>query len=126
MKQLSLFKEEKTMNETNEIFEFYVAGLKFRKEAYEEVKDLIEVGTQFQLIPEPENPYDPNAVKVAFGPSAVSHHLGYVPQKEEFSARVAALMAVHDYADCTVIEHNLDKEALWVRLKCKIEFSDKE
>lgn len=50
----------------------------------------IAVGDIVRLEPEPENPYDPNAiaVKVAL-PSGTVHHVGYVPRE------MAGVLAPH-------------------------------
>lgn len=55
----------------------HIAGVSYRpiecQAAFTELKD----GDELELIPEPDNPYDPNAIKVMKG----EFHLGYVPAK---------------------------------------------
>ena len=53
-------------------FTCYIAGIPHRKPAR-----LPDLGEALQLIPEPNNPYDPGAVKVMHG----TVHLGYIPKQ---------------------------------------------
>ena len=55
--------------------EFYVAGVKFRKNWKENLK-ILEEGDTVDLVPEPENPYDRFAVKIKH----CNVMLGYVPK----------------------------------------------
>jgi hypothetical protein len=92
----------KSMNRT-----FYIAGVQFRpKEDINKNMKCIEVGDILELIPEPENKFDPNAVKICYedleNPDII--HLGYVPKK--FSAEVAALLEADIYLECIVEEIN--------------------
>ena len=105
-------------------YEFYIAGIQHRKEVYEEFADQIEVETQLTLDPEPENPYDPNAVRILFGPVISNNHIGYVPMKNEMSVRVSSCLTCCDYVDCIVIEHNVYK-AMWKRIKVRIDCFNK-
>lgn len=67
---------------------FYIAGVQFR--TTEERKSLAgqEVGDILELVPEPTNQYDPNAVKIMQG----DLHYGYVPRK--FSSEVSAALEI--------------------------------
>lgn len=62
----------------------YIAGVKFRPQAEQTHLAGLEVGTAFDLKPEPTNQYDPNAVQVVHD----GHHVGYVPR--DLSEEVAA------------------------------------
>lgn len=58
--------------------------------------------TTVLLIPEPENPYDPTAVKVVVPLlDGTPHHLGYLakeePVKQKIKGPVTAVMDVSDY-----------------------------
>lgn len=65
---------------------FHIAGVQFH-EYREALKDLdLKVGTEVDLVPEPENKFDPNAVRIEFK----GMHLGYVPKK--LSAEISAFI----------------------------------
>lgn len=66
-------------------FNFELAGVKFRREAYLSAK--VANNDVLTLKPEPTNKYDPNAVQVFKG----EIHIGYVPR--EFSSMVADHLA---------------------------------
>lgn len=59
--------------------EFDVAGTSHCKDV-EECKDHLKVNEKLYLEPEPENPKDPNAIKIIFKENDKSYHLGYVPR----------------------------------------------
>jgi len=104
------------MNE-EQSYEFFVAGVQHHQ--LDDVKDLISEGIALQLVPEPENQYDPNAVKIMFGPTVSATMLGYVPQKGEYSARVKAMLEVHDSVSCEVVEYHPDARP-WKKLFVRI------
>ncbi len=56
------------------ILECHIAGFTYYDGL--EVIDQLTLGTVIQLVSEPENPYDPNAIAVYFGQTK----LGYVPR----------------------------------------------
>lgn len=57
-------------------YTFSVAGLPYYRENYENINPDNEF--PIQLIEEPDNPYDPNAIKVMMG----KYHIGHVPADE--------------------------------------------
>ena len=59
--------------------EFDVAGTSHCKDI-EECKKYLKINANLYLEHEPENPKDPNAVKVIFKEKTNSYHLGYVPR----------------------------------------------
>ena len=67
---------------------FYIAGVQHRPGAAKAIKDL-KPGDDLNLVPEPENKYDPNAVKIE---TLEGEFLGYVPKK--FSSTVSAALMV--------------------------------
>ena len=75
---------------------FYIAGAQFHDLA-KVIKD-IKVGELLNLEPEPNNKYDPNAVKILHE----DVFLGYVPKK--FSAEVAGHLENEIYLECIVEE----------------------
>ena len=58
-------------------FHTYVAGIKHHKQAFYSL-NLDRREHSLELIPEPENKHDPNAIKVIVD----GQHIGYVPAKE--------------------------------------------
>ena len=85
-----------------EKFEFFVAGVKFHRlrDCIEEV----EAGETLEMIPEPTNKYDPNAVQLVYYSNLkdTDFMVGYVPAK--ISAEVCALCATADAPVCQVTE----------------------
>jgi hypothetical protein len=113
-------------------FAFYVAGLKFHMEDYEKAKDHIEIGHHCQLDRDPENPYDPNAVKIVY--NFYNHEtgnidpcfLGHVPMKMKQSALVSqALLDCqedHEAYSCIITKHFPDAPP-YERLKVEVTFN---
>ena len=90
--------------------EFYVAGVRFRKN-WKDNLSKIEEGDLLNLVAEPTNPYDPNAVQVFHNEVL----LGYVPKK--FSAEVASYLP---NMKATAVEVSPDFEP-WTALKVLVE-----
>ena len=65
-------------------FEFSVAGISFKKENVQTVLNWKKKGHQLcvNLAPDPENPFDENAIKVLVSPAAPGYPvmIGYVPK----------------------------------------------
>ena len=103
--------------EKEPLFEFYIAGVQHHqlKTCISEV----EVGNCLNLILEPSNKYDPNAVRIELYSLKQDKDimLGFVPMK--FSASVSALMTIQDLF-CVVVELNLDEKP-WRQIKVAIE-----
>ena len=79
---------------------FFLAGVQFR--TLEERKALAECqeGETLELIPEPDNKFDPNAVKIMKG----DLHFGYVPRR--FSSEVSAALECGVKLTCGIITLN--------------------
>lgn len=77
---------------------FYIAGVQFH-ELHTVIKTL-EDGTELELIPEPTNQYDPNAIRIEFKEVM----LGYVPKR--FSAEISAWMEMAQTVECKVSKLN--------------------
>lgn len=78
--------------------EFYIAGVQ-----YHEMKNVIgtlEEGDSLDLIPEPSNKYDPNAVRIEVMHLGASVMLGYVPRK--FSPEVRAALDIGTDLQCQI------------------------
>lgn len=86
---------------------FYIAGVQFRpKNEISQAAKEMKVGDVLRLSPEPENPYDPNAVRIEFDMETTDIHtggnifLGYVPKK--FSSEVAGMLSIDAPLECIV------------------------
>lgn len=66
---------------------FYIAGVQFRPGAAKILAGLSE-GDELDLVLEPTNKYDPNAVRIEVN----GEHVGYVPKK--FSGEISAMIEV--------------------------------
>ena len=106
--------EAKTIEEGKDIIcEFYVAGVQFH-ELSTCLKEM-EVGEPLILTLEPDNRFDPNAVRIERGDTM----LGYVPQRKgDLSAKVSAMMSVKNLY-CEVLEVNPELKT-WEQLKVRI------
>jgi hypothetical protein len=70
-----------------EEYSFYVAGMKFHQ--YPRIKPFIKEGDKVLLIPDPDNKFDPHAVKVIYPRGDEFIMLGHVPMKKDLSRKVA-------------------------------------
>lgn len=95
--------------------QFYIAGVKFH-DLPRHIRDL-EKGTELTLVPEPTNPYDPNAVKIFWG----EIFCGYVPAK--FSAEISGLIEIGVELSCVVTQVNVSAKP-WEM--CQVEISTEE
>ena len=66
---------------------FFIAGVQHHPGMKEVIKDL-EVGNVLDLVPDPENKFDPNAVRIEYK----GNMLGFVPKK--FSSEVVGILDV--------------------------------
>lgn len=69
-----------------------LAGAKFRPQAARATLLELGIGDMLRLEPEPENPYDPRAVKVISPLDTLPEHLGYIARADN-PAVFAALQA---------------------------------
>ena len=91
--------------------QFFIAGVQFRPKGDISIAThKMNVGDQLGLVPEPENKFDPNAVKIEYNIEtalgAVSAFLGYVPKK--YSSEVSAMLGIGAPIVCIVDEVNPD------------------
>ena len=110
------------MNEQEErkpLYEFFVAGVQHHQ-LHTCIKELKE-GDSLQLVPEPTNRFDPNAIKVEYYSVDKNEEimLGYVPKaKGDFSSKVGAAMMISELR-CEVLELNPEAKT-WEQLKVAI------
>lgn len=82
---------------------FFVAGVQFRPSSVKTVIAGLTKGSYLYLEPEPDNKFDPNAIKLICSGLKEGDEdvfLGYVPKK--FSSEVAALLEAGIELDCIV------------------------
>lgn len=77
---------------------FFIAGVQHHH--LSTVISDLSIGDEFELVPEPENKFDPNAVKIEF----VGVMCGYVPRK--FSSEVAAALETGADLVCEIVTLN--------------------
>lgn len=94
--------------------EFYVAGVQFRL-GYQRALETIQEGDSLDLIAEPTNQYDPNAVQVHFE----GIFLGYVPKA--LSGLVAEALRTGNYYEASLTKLNRDEKP-YKMFKVKVEF----
>ena len=102
---------------TKQIDQFLIAGFQYHDGA--DVLNKLEVGTKLDLVPEFDNPYDPNAVRI----ERRGTKLGYVPR--ESNEAVARLLAFGhgDALECRVL--SVDRGAApWEQVRVAIDVTD--
>jgi hypothetical protein len=104
--------------------EFFVAGVQFRPSNVKDEIKKLNKGQYLYLELEPDNKFDPNAVKIlcnGLQEGDDNVFLGYVPKK--FSSEVAALLEARIELECVV--DTVNKEAkTWEMLKVIIKTTD--
>ena len=100
--------EEMTKNTTQNdksanspILGFFIAGVQHHQ--MHKILDGLDEGGYFQLVAEPTNKFDPNAVRI----ECSDVMCGYVPKK--FSSEVAGLIEIGTKLECVI--ERLDKKA---------------
>ena len=95
----------------SEKYEFFIAGVQFHQA--KTVINELEIGDELEMLPEPSNKFDPNAIKLMYGETM----LGYVPAK--FSGSVSAFLETAEFPLCklTFIE---PRNKTYEQLKCII------
>lgn len=110
-------------------YEFYIAGMKFHK--YPRVKHLIKEGDEVLLVLDPDNQYDPHAVKIIYPVKDELIMLGHVPMKKDLSLKISNLINANisdpdwpgdPYWTGTITYHGLDSPS-YQALKVKVTFN---
>jgi signal recognition particle subunit SEC65 len=91
--------------------QFYIAGVQFHD--MKKVLNDLKIGDELDLIREPDNKYDPNAVRIEFG----GVMLGYVPKK--FSAEVSGALEIGVELECVIDKVN-PKAKPWEQCKVTV------
>ena len=76
--------------------EFYIAGVAYRKNIDNYLGEFMG-----NLVPEPRNPHDRNAIKIV---ALDGHHVGYVPKNMTAEIRAARTLPCPCY--CFITKHN--------------------
>ena len=86
-----------------DVADFAVKGLYFRSKEDQKAAETLQVGDKLIMEPEPNNPKDPNAIKVLM---QGGHHIGYVDSKcagyvkdNMYRLHKFVVSKVDDYAD---------------------------
>lgn len=105
----NLIKRRKTMKENTTqndqatykpFHEFFIAGVQHHQ--LHKVLKLLKEGNHLQLVPEPTNKFDPNAVRIECFTADGDIMCGYVPKK--FSSSVCAAIEVGNILECIITE----------------------
>ena len=96
---------------------FFIAGVQHHQMA-SVIKDLSE-GDELDIVPEPTNQYDPNAVRLEINGTM----LGYVPKK--FSAEVSAMLEADPDLECIITMLNKNAKP-WEQCEVVIRHLDEE
>lgn len=99
--------------------EFYAAGVKFRPN-WKDNLEVLEIGEELILEPEPTNRFDKNAIKLLskYGDDVVFH--GYVPAKTGEALVIAQYLKEGMKLKATITELAPDFEP-WQALRVKVE-----
>ena len=92
---------------------FFIAGFQHHDGAL--VLDQLKAGTKIAIVPESDNPHDPEAVALHFGET----HLGYVPRIKN---ELLSLMCYYGHADafeCRVLQVKPDADP-WEQVRVGI------
>jgi len=98
---------------------FYIAGVQFHE--LETILDQLAVDQRLELVLEPTNRYDPNAVRIERFEFEEGEYTmcGYVPKK--FSAEISALISIGTILECVIVEVNKNAKP-WEQ--CKVEIRE--
>ena len=103
---------------TKQIDQFPIAGFQYHDGA--DVLDKLEVGTKLDLVPEFDNPYDPNAVAIKYK----GVHLGYVPRASNALLAQMLFFGHTDVVRCKVVQRD-KKAAPRGQVRVKLYLKDK-
>ena len=110
-------KKENKMTEEKKRFTFYVAGVQFHE--LKHCINQIHADDELTLHPDPTNKFDPNAVEIIFEGEESVHMVGFVPAKQDLSAKISSLSEIMELK-CTVLEITPTAKT-WEQLKVRIE-----
>lgn len=103
---------------SRQVNSFYIAGFQYHDGAF--VLDKLKPGNKLKMVPEPDNPYDPNAIALRYK----KVKLGHVPHNEN---QLLAIMAHYGHTgvfEARVLQVNPDA-APWHQVRVGIYVKDK-
>lgn len=103
------------MENNNKTYRFYIAGVQYH--SLESILNKLSVGDCLQLVIEPSNEYDKNAVRIEYFNINGNVMCGYVPMF--FSSKVSEYIKMGKNLECIIIELNKDADP-WEMCKVKI------
>ena len=93
--------------------EFFVAGVQFQKPGLQSCISKMKVGDELELIADPKNKFDPNAVQIWWEEVMIGH----VPKT--FSAEIAGAISIDIDLKCEVVAIS-PQAKMWEQCKVKI------
>lgn len=110
-------KGEKAMDLDLRSFKFYLAGVQHHN--YRDVTKEMAEGDFLEIVPEPTNKYDPNAIRLHYDSVVLNMEvmLGYVPKKK--SAEIADFLKKAQVPACKVISFD-PGQSPWNMIKVEI------
>lgn len=96
---------------------FFIAGFPYHDGA--DVLNSLEVGTKLDLVPEFDNPYDPNAIAIKFKGT----HLGYVPRAKNALLAQLIFFGHANVVRCKVVQRNKSADP-HEQVRVKLYFKD--
>ncbi len=97
---------------------FFIAGFQHHDGAL--VLEELKAGTNLALVPERDNPYDPEAVAVYFKDAMI----GYIPHTDNQLLSLLPFFGHSDVFECRVLQVNKEAEP-WKQVRIGIYISDK-
>ena len=104
---------------SSKTFQFYIAGVQFH-EAKNHLKELEEaIGADLQMVPEPTNKFDPNAIRLHFESPSTEREvmLGFVPKK--IAPAVGAFLLTAEEPTCE-LSNMIPSAKPWEQLQVRI------
>ena len=97
---------------------FYVAGFQYYDGAF--VLGKLKPGKKLKLVPQPDNPYDPNAIELRYKKTK----LGYVPRSENGQIALLAFYGHKGVFEARVLQVDPEAEP-WNQVRVGIYVTDK-
>lgn len=99
--------------------QFYIAGVQHHN--LKSCLRYLKKGDALELVPEPSNKYDPNAIRIEHNEPDETFMTGYVPRK--FSSEISGSIEIGKRLECKIIELTPSAKP-WEM--CKVEIKEVE
>ena len=103
---------------SKQISMFHIAGFQYHDGAL--VLDELKPGKKLKMVPEPDNPYDPNAIELRFRKTK----LGYVPRGQNEQLALMAFYGHKGIFEARVLQVDPEAEP-WKQVRVGIYVKDK-